>query len=612
MNCRINYLYERFSNNPDFAAHLEKIELEIWNTLKNEGFPRFQYEGVNYFTLSPKMSKEYKQQMKVLQSLRDKFGSQELFLMKKLPPFDYSLIQVGMGKIEEYQRKIFEENKFSNKGQNDVVVREIFDEGAYDKFQKMKPRPFYLKGVNDARNDQSKDESIRERLFENSNKTDVRTILKEIIKNPIYSKIAKKLLDNVTDKTNLPVYLIPVEELDKEGSRGLYFPDKKIEIAENANYVKGKADGVVLYEIIHALTISSLIRGDGISNDWYKLWEYAEKMIKEDHYGLKNAEEFAAELFVNGKFIQTLKKYPPSNLNKYKNLWEEILNFFKNLLGFKNESLYDEAVTMLSNIIEQEAQNIKDYEYQKQIEEDFFKGVSFEYDENFERYNEIENYANTSTKLTTEQTNQIEDLKQSDPRWNKYSNEDIQRFIDSVFPDSKVKNIVYHGTNYKFEEFEKEYIDIGYSSYFEGFHFASNINTSLDRNISKSNNFKVLPILLNITNLKNTVDSEIGGESLTHWHLEIRGAIKNGYDGLIYDNLYEGNGDKSYVVFEPEQIYILSSDSAMIDFENFMKFEKSNLSKTIDFKQFKSIFVSKSSNEIENILIQIGKIKRKC
>lgn len=574
MNCRINYLYERFPNNPDFAAHLEKIELEIWNTLKNEGFPRFQYEGVNYFTLSSKNTKEYKQQMKVLQSLRDKFGSQELFLMKKLPPFDYSLIQVGMGKIEEYQRKIFEKNKISNKGQNDVVVRETFNEDVFDKFQKMKPRPFYLKGVNDARNDQSKDESIRERLFENSNKTDVRTILKEIIKNPIYSKIAKKLLDNVTDKTNLPVYLIPVEELDKEGSRGLYFPDKKIEIAENANYVKGKADGVVLHEIIHALTISSLIREDGISNDWYKLWEYAEKMIKEDHYGLKNAEEFAAELFVNGKFIQTLKKYPPSNLNKYKNLWEEILDFIKNLFGFQNESLYDEAVAMLSNIIEQEAQNIKDYEYQKQIEEDFFKGVSFEYDENFERYNEIENYANTSTKLTTEQTNQIEDLKQSDPRWNKYSNEDIQRFIDSVFPDSKVKQIKWHSRFTVNNIFNKD-------RWRNGFYSGTKEQADLMSEMAEDSSDIMVTsaLLIDIKNPKitNYTDRNVEDYKNTNDGFIIKATEKdalqliNGRDGYNTENFKE-----EHVVFEPSQIYTLNSDKAIADMEKFINSKENN------------------------------------
>lgn len=382
MNCRINYLYEKFPDNPEFAAHLEKIELEIWNTLKDEKFPRFQYEGINYFTLSPKMSKEYKHQMKVLQGLRDKWGSQELFLMKKLPPFDYSLIQVGIGKIIDEQFKIFNS---SNKKEETVT----YDEEAYDKYQKIKqsPRPFYLYGTDDARSDVGIDSTIKDRLFDGDIKTDVRTILQKISKNPFFTKLSNKLLENITDKTNLPIYLIPIKELDKEGSRGLYYPDEKIEIAELANFAKRNGDSVVLHEIIHALTVSSLIREDGISNDWYKLFQYVEAIVKEDHYGLKNAEEFAAELFVNGKFIQTLKKYPPSNLKKYKNLWEEILDFFKNLLGFTNESLYDEAVAMLSNIIEQEAQNIRDYEYQRQIEEDFFKGVSFEYDENFEEYN---------------------------------------------------------------------------------------------------------------------------------------------------------------------------------------------------------------------------------
>lgn len=134
MNCRINYLYERFPNNPDFAAHLEKIELEIWNTLKNEKFPRFQYDGVNYFTLSSKNTKEYKHQMKVLQSLRDKWGSQELFLMKKLPPFDYSLIQVGMGKIVDKQFEIFN-SQFSNIKEK---IENDFNEEIFNKYQKIK------------------------------------------------------------------------------------------------------------------------------------------------------------------------------------------------------------------------------------------------------------------------------------------------------------------------------------------------------------------------------------------------------------------------------------------------------------------------------------------
>lgn len=134
MNCRINYLYEKFPNNQDFAAHLEKIELEIWNTLKNENFPRFQYEGINYFTLSPKNTKENKHQLKALQNLRDKWGSQELFLMKKLYPFDYSMVQLRMGAIVNKQFEIF------NKTVKPVkeIVPVIYDENKFDKYQKIK------------------------------------------------------------------------------------------------------------------------------------------------------------------------------------------------------------------------------------------------------------------------------------------------------------------------------------------------------------------------------------------------------------------------------------------------------------------------------------------
>lgn len=337
MNCRLNYLYERFPNNPDFAAHLEKIELEIWNTLKNENFPRFQYEGVNYFTLSSKNTKEYKHQMKVLQNLRDKWGSQELFLMKKLPPFDYSLIQVGIGKIVDKQFEIF--------------------------------------------NSQSLD-------------------IKEVIEND-----------------------------------------------------------------------------------------------------------------------------------------------------------FDEEV--------------------------------------FNKYQKIKNTANISQEITTEQTNQIEELKQSDPRWNKYSNEDIQRFIDSVFPDSKVKNIVYHGTDDVFEQFDKSKFRKNQEG--NGLMFSGTI-TSIAKEKGeqvegfyflkeKTNNYGkiVLPVLLNIKNPKNfgkNIETMFFGDiNPTYEKLsfvsseELKEYTKDNIDGLMGEVVNVGN---EVVVFEPEQIYILNSDRAISDMEKFVNNKKDN------------------------------------
>lgn len=68
-------------------------------------------------------------------------------------------------------------------------------------------------------------------------------------------------------------------------------------------------------------------------------------------------------------------------------------------------------------------------------------------------FNANNNYYNQQL-LTESQRKNIANLKQSDSRWSKYSDEDIQRFIDSVFPNSKVKDIVYHGTKNKFDNFD--------------------------------------------------------------------------------------------------------------------------------------------------------------
>ena len=166
------------------------------------------------------------------------------------------------------------------------------------------------------------------------------------------------MLSLLTKKTNLPVYLRPVKAVD--GGRGIYYApsryykqEERIEIAEFANHRRGNVDYVMLHEIIHAFTYETIQDSSKISEDFYKLFSYAQSVVKEDHYGLRNADEFAAELFANPQFIETLKKYPSSNQFKgYKNLWEEILDFIKNLLGFKNYSLYDESVTLLSNLIQ--------------------------------------------------------------------------------------------------------------------------------------------------------------------------------------------------------------------------------------------------------------------
>lgn len=66
------------------------------------------------------------------------------------------------------------------------------------------------------------------------------------------------------------------------------------------------------------------------------------------------------------------------------------------------------------------------------------------------------------------------------------------------------------------------------------------------------------------------------------------------------------------VVFEPEQIHILSSKADIQGFKDFMSFENSEFSKYGTYQQFRDFVTSKSFIEIENRLIEAGKIDRVC
>lgn len=387
---------------------------------------------------------------------------------------------------QKKQAKFVQQLNRENPSNNDVpVIHSVGRElrvnvlrGTNAYWKKMNTRSSYIDGKDDARGDLKKDVSIKERIFKGKEESTIKEVLLEIQKNPVYSKIASTLLKNTTKTANLPIYLLSKEGLDEKNSRGLYYPSEKIEIAEFANAAKGNMDGVMLHEIIHALTIPLLERNETIAKDWVKLWEYAKDIIEEDHYGLKNEEEFASELFVNSKFILTLKKYPASNQTKYKNLWEEVLTFIKDLLGFQNESLYDEAVAMLSNIIEQEANT----NYQRELEEEVFNKSFVEVDENdFDTFIP-ESIEKQSPSLTTEQTTQIEELKQSDVRWNISSNfvrnvnelgEQFEESLTSISTPTKVlkelENKLINGFlkdfNIDVTEYENFKQEIGFDAY---------------------------------------------------------------------------------------------------------------------------------------------------
>lgn len=90
-------------------------------------------------------------------------------------------------------------------------------------------------------------------------------------------------------------------------------------------------------------------------------------------------------------------------------------------------------------------------------------------------------------------------------------------------------------------------------------------------------------------------------------------------DSLIFPNILDAAGTAAdfdngttYVVFEPEQIHILSSKKDLEMFRNFINFTKSEYAKYGDIQQFKDYIMSKNFAAIEEFLVVNNKIDRKC
>jgi LysM repeat protein len=114
------------------------------------------------------------------------------------------------------------------------------------------------------------------------------------------------------------------------------------------------------------------------------------------------------------------------------------------------------------------------------------------------------------------------------------------QYLDSIFPDSKVKDIVYHGTNSKFDKFNKSNLPDS------GIYFDKNKTTAYGYgNV-------LIPAILNSSGYY------YGGNLNRVNSKQIR---ENGETGLT-----NGSGN---IVFEPEQIHILGSKQ---DIEGFKKF----------------------------------------
>lgn len=147
-------------------------------------------------------------------------------------------------------------------------------------------------------------------------------------------------------------------------------------------------------------------------------------------------------------------------------------------------------------------------------------------------------------------------------------------YIDSIFPESKVKDIVYHLTNNNFESFDKNATDhIGYKTATVGFHF---IESKAVEDYKHIYGKIVKSAILDFKNPIITDEYNSSDENHISQRLEflkdenIEEFLNVGYDSGIIDR----PNDTEYIAFNNEQIHVLGSTSDIVGFKRFIESNK--------------------------------------
>lgn len=144
------------------------------------------------------------------------------------------------------------------------------------------------------------------------------------------------------------------------------------------------------------------------------------------------------------------------------------------------------------------------------------------------------------------------------------------QYLDTIFPDSKVKDIVYHGTDKKFDVFDftvnRKFGNLSEKD--SGMFFSFDIDEAAG--YGDGTYKSVIKVLVNSKNPVEIKDL-IGNRAAKY---------KSTNDAVI--GLEPDTSGKNIVVFEPEQIHILGNKQ---DIEGFKKFVDSNISNTVELDQ---------------------------
>jgi hypothetical protein len=235
------------------------------------------------------------------------------------------------------------------------------------------------------------------------------------------------------------------------------------------------------------------------------------------------------------------------------------------------------------------------------------------------------------------------------------------QYLDSIFPDSKVKDIVYHGTKQKFEKFgtkygfftsskataesytlyeEEKFIDLNFIKERLEEDLSTGLEPDGETPLSKEyleearkkleqvnkdleKQVPVLSIALNIKNPKY-VKEYAKYDNVSEQYEEFYKAEKEGFDSAIVEEALDAVGipgmkvinianidlaekyvGKIYTVFEPEQIHILGNENDVQRFRQFVSEQGTSLQKT-DEETLPSVASPETLKLVKDFLKRVG------
>ena len=149
--------------------------------------------------------------------------------------------------------------------------------------------------------------------------------------------------------------------------------------------------------------------------------------------------------------------------------------------------------------------------------------------------------------------------------------EQYSEYLETIFPDSKIKDIVYHGTQAnKFDQFNIDKLgqNSGNEGYYgKGFYFRNSYS------FAGAHGKNIIAAIINLENPYEFDQKGVGESNNILWDYR-RNIIESENNGVIvYHNKNKGNYISEYSVFNSENINILGSKK---DIENFKEFMSQN------------------------------------